>query len=158
MTTNSDEERIAQPNWNIELSAQLLANWPIRDVLVGLAYAATHLLTDHDCDAHGYEQLQHMVVAARGHADLLDRQAAGDAPRWTTNPPTAEGYYWYRWQGQLSMYYFFGGALYGMLSAEGQHPPLFDAEWLGPITPTSTLATALSSLTLDQGEQRKENQ
>lgn len=55
------------PNWNIQASAELLDNWPIRDVLARLAEAATHLLTDHDCDAHGYEGLQHAVVAARAY-------------------------------------------------------------------------------------------
>lgn len=74
MTTHSDGER---PNWNVEPSAKLLENWPIKDVLTRLAEAATHLLSDHDCDAHGYEGLQHAVVAARAHADLLDRSAAG---------------------------------------------------------------------------------
>lgn len=72
--TISTSER--EPDWNIEATDALLDNWPIRDVLVALTHAATHLLTDHDCDAHGYEQLQHAVVAARRHADLLDSKAA----------------------------------------------------------------------------------
>lgn len=62
----------SQPNWNIAANEALLNNWPIRDVLNRLAEAATHLLSDHDCDAHGYEGLQHAVVAAREHASLID--------------------------------------------------------------------------------------
>lgn len=74
-------EEQQEPNWNIEASDALMDNWPLRDVLVALTHAATHLLTDHDCDAHGYEQLQYAVVAARRHADLLDGNSQTAAER-----------------------------------------------------------------------------
>lgn len=39
--------------------------WPLRDVLKILAGAAEHLLKDHDCDAHGYENVDEAVKRAR---------------------------------------------------------------------------------------------
>lgn len=32
--------------------------WPARDVVVGLAKSVDHLLRDHDCDTHGWEETQ----------------------------------------------------------------------------------------------------
>lgn len=39
-------------------------SWPTRDVLAKLAAAARHLLADHDCDNHGWEQVDQAVRAA----------------------------------------------------------------------------------------------
>jgi hypothetical protein len=39
--------------------------WPVPDMLARLADAADHLLTVHSCDRHGYEGVQHAIVAAR---------------------------------------------------------------------------------------------
>jgi len=47
--------------------------WPLRDVLKRLAEAATHLLREHDCDAHGYEE----VGGARDQALLIVERLAG---------------------------------------------------------------------------------
>lgn len=43
-------------------------NWPLPDVLTKLADAVEHLLKDHDCDMHGYEQLSYAIPAARWYA------------------------------------------------------------------------------------------
>jgi hypothetical protein len=39
--------------------------WPIPDILKKLADATEHLLTEHDCDGHGYEAYEAAVRAAR---------------------------------------------------------------------------------------------
>ena len=43
--------------------------WPLRDVLKTLADAAEHLLKDHDCDAHGYENVDEAVKLARQYTE-----------------------------------------------------------------------------------------
>lgn len=43
--------------------------WPVRDMLRKLADAADHLLLDHDCDAHGYEQVSTCVIKAREYLE-----------------------------------------------------------------------------------------
>jgi len=39
--------------------------WPLRNVLETLAGAAEHLLKDHDCDRHGYENVDKAAKLAR---------------------------------------------------------------------------------------------
>lgn len=45
--------------------------WPLTDVLTALTYAVEHLLQDHDCDRHGYEQLSYAIPAARWYVERL---------------------------------------------------------------------------------------
>jgi hypothetical protein len=66
----------AVADWNIKPTPELLDNWPVQDVLRLLAEWATHLLSYHNCDAHGYEGLQHAVVAARAHVETMPVPAA----------------------------------------------------------------------------------
>jgi hypothetical protein len=49
--------------------------WPLRDVLVKLADAADHLLNNHDCDGHGYEEIGYARDAARSLAGVTVHQA-----------------------------------------------------------------------------------
>ncbi len=37
--------------------------WPLQDILRRLCRAGQHLLTDHDCDAHGYEEVRVAIRA-----------------------------------------------------------------------------------------------
>jgi hypothetical protein len=41
--------------------------WPVRDVLAKLADAAEHLLRGHDCDHHGYEEVDAAADSARAY-------------------------------------------------------------------------------------------
>lgn len=53
-------------------------SWPVWDILDRLADAAEHLLGDHNCDSHGYEEVQHCRDLARDYAAKL--QAAHCPP------------------------------------------------------------------------------
>ena len=46
----------------------IVQRWPVRDVLLKLADAGDHLLSDHDCDRDGWEEISFAVRAARIHA------------------------------------------------------------------------------------------
>lgn len=45
--------------------------WPLVDVIRRLGDAAEHLLQDHACDAHGYEELRPAIEAARQYEKAL---------------------------------------------------------------------------------------
>lgn len=47
------------------------AAWPLADVLVRLANAADHLLGGHDCDGHGWEEVDGCAKRARTYADQV---------------------------------------------------------------------------------------
>lgn len=53
--------------------------WPADDVLHMLANAADHLLGDHDCDAHGYEELLVCVERARELVKMMRQPIGGGA-------------------------------------------------------------------------------
>lgn len=59
--------------------------WPVVDVLEKLASAAEHLLNDHDCDGHGWEEIGAAVKAARTITAQLHAYEAGAE----VNPPEA---------------------------------------------------------------------
>lgn len=46
--------------------------WPTVDVLRKLTDAGEHLLRDHDCDAHGYEEIANAVRVARQRLRALE--------------------------------------------------------------------------------------
>jgi len=54
-------------------------SWPLRDVLRRLADGADHLLKDHSCDAHGYEELGSARDAARSILESLLTEKPDDA-------------------------------------------------------------------------------
>ncbi len=59
--------------------------WPLTSILARLADASDHLLTDHDCDAHGWEGVTCARDAARALlAKLESPEAGGDVD---TNSP-----------------------------------------------------------------------
>jgi|GEM_PF-4536728 len=45
--------------------------WPLRDVVARLVEAAEHLHSDHQCDAHGYEEVMEAVSVARRYLSIL---------------------------------------------------------------------------------------
>lgn len=51
--------------------------WPLIDVLEKLAQAADHLLKDHDCDQHGYEEVEVCVAKAREYAAIAKSTPMG---------------------------------------------------------------------------------
>jgi hypothetical protein len=54
------------------------APWPLRDALMRLADGADHLLNDHSCDQHGYEELCQARDSARKIVEsLLKKEAPG---------------------------------------------------------------------------------
>jgi hypothetical protein len=58
----------------------LLANdrpYPLRDVLTRLAGAARHLLNDHDCDGHGYEEVGAVINEAMTIIHRIDAMKGG---------------------------------------------------------------------------------
>lgn len=79
--------------------------WPIRDVIAKLANAAGHLLKDHSCDGHGYEEIDHArnaamaflqdeydelerAAGAKGHCDVHNKVYRGaHCPECPSGPP-----------------------------------------------------------------------
>ena len=45
--------------------------WPLPDLLERLAGAVEHLMHDHNCDAHGWEERDGASMRAREHAKRL---------------------------------------------------------------------------------------
>ncbi len=71
---------VALVNWLLlERDAVLRTGepWPLVDILRKLADAADHLLTDHDCDAHGWEGVTCARDAARALLAKLESPEAG---------------------------------------------------------------------------------
>lgn len=73
-----------------------------------------------------------------GTGFVVEYVRADHAPqlKWTKERPATDGYYWFRWRGQLTLFSYAVNKLWGFLSADEQHPPS-DGEFLGPITPHS---------------------
>lgn len=52
---------------------------------------------------------------------------------WSKEFPSVDGYYWYRWNSQTALFQVYRGKTFTTSGGE-QHPPLKNAEWLGPIS------------------------
>jgi hypothetical protein len=61
------EEMLEKAEAKLESLTRMGTPWPLRDVLVKLVSATDHLLGDHGCDGHGYEE----VSRARDVAKLI---------------------------------------------------------------------------------------
>jgi len=62
--------------------------YTVLDCLTQLADAAQHLLSDHDCDAHGWEGVTYVMRAARAHADRIRARAAAAGAEGQTSGTT----------------------------------------------------------------------
>jgi uncharacterized alpha-E superfamily protein len=54
--------------------------WNVVSCLSRLADAAEHLLRDHDCDQHGWEEANAAMKAARKHVERLEKRPENKAP------------------------------------------------------------------------------
>jgi hypothetical protein len=64
------ESRLARAVECLEDLTRHDKTWPTRDIVRGLIAATDHLLQDHDCDGHGWEEYQRVRNEA---VDLLPR-------------------------------------------------------------------------------------
>lgn len=66
-------------------------SWPVADMLEKLAGAAEHLLRDHDCDAHGWEEVSGVAIRARSAAKAIRETFARETSETKREPSdTAE--------------------------------------------------------------------
>jgi hypothetical protein len=59
------EEMLEKAEAKLDVLMRVGTPWPLRDVLKKLADAADHLLSNHDCDLHGYEEVSHARDVAK---------------------------------------------------------------------------------------------
>jgi hypothetical protein len=45
--------------------------WPLYDVVAKLIEATEHLLNDHSCDRHGYEEFRTAVIKGKEYLDKI---------------------------------------------------------------------------------------
>lgn len=60
------------------------STWPPRDVVARLADAADHLLRDHDCDTHGWEEMQRCRDEARAWLASPPPKETAERDEWKT--------------------------------------------------------------------------
>jgi hypothetical protein len=64
LVRETQDERDAA-NARVRALERMDTAWPLRDLLTALVGGVQHLLSDHDCDRHGYEVLGGALAAAR---------------------------------------------------------------------------------------------
>lgn len=68
-----------RPSYPLSIDAVGAGSWSLRDALSKLCEAADHLLRDHSCDVHGYEEIGAATRAGREYLVQSDRAEASGA-------------------------------------------------------------------------------
>lgn len=70
-------------------------SWPLHDVLAKLIEATQHLLDQHGCDAHGYEEFRHAANVGKDYLGRISDALSGAGPPVETDD--ARDAVRYRW-------------------------------------------------------------
>lgn len=121
-------------------------NWPVGDVLSLLADATEHLLSDHNCDVHGWETFKYAAIAARQHVALLAATPVATpvaAPEGEQEPvrrvDVAANVRWLKANAKDYHGQWVAIKNGGLLDADGSHSAL--RERIGPTKGTGILIT-----------------